>query len=262
MAGLPLIVSAESVTQLGDVAGKVLVAGSHGGRVAAYYAAHAGVRAVILNDAGIGKDEAGVAGLEWLATIGMAAAAVSHASARIGDGADMLARGVISRANEPAREAGVVAGMPCRDAAVRMLGAKAPAGQLPPYPEGRYVLADGIWGLDSIGMVVPGDAGRILIIGSHAALHGGRAESALPVAAALAAFNDAGGAVSRLPALAERGIAAVAVDCMSARIGDSRSMWESGVISTVNEKAAAFRIAPGMALRAAAEAVAAAQKIP
>ena len=262
MAGLPLIVSAESVTQLDDVAGKVLVAGSHGGRVAAFYAAHAGVLAVIFNDAGIGKDDAGVGGLEALATIGMAAAAVSHASARIGDGADMLARGVISRANAFAKKVGVLAGMPCRDAAVRLLAAAAPVGKLPRYPQGRFELQERIWGLDSIGMVEPADVGRMLIVGSHAALHGGRPDSALPVAAAFAAFNDAGGAPTRLPVLDARGIPAVAVDCMSARIGDARSMWESGILSAVNHAAAVLDIAPGMGLRAATLAVAAAQKKP
>jgi hypothetical protein len=260
VAGLPLIVSAESVTALHDVAGKVLVAGSHGGRVAASYAASAGVRAVILNDAGIGKDEAGVAGLAWLATIGMAAAAVSHASARIGDGADMLARGIISRANAPARQAGVVPGMPCRDAAVLLLASAMPVRKLPPYSEGRYELAQGTWGLDSIGMVLGEDAGRMLVIGSHCALHGGRPESALPVPAGFAAFNDAGGAVSRLPVLAARGIAAVAVGCMSARIGDARSMWETGVVSAANREATKLGVGEGMGLREAVQAVAAAQK--
>jgi hypothetical protein len=254
VAGLPLIVTAESVTQLGDVAGKVLVAGSHGGRVAAAYAAKARVRAVIFNDAGIGKDEAGVAGLAWLETIGLAAAAVSHASACIGDGKDMLARGIVSRVNRPAQNVGVAPGMRCHDAAVRLLAARPAAGELEGRAEGRYALADGVVGVDSIGMVEPGDAGLLLVIGSHGALHGGRPESALPVDAAFAAFNDAGGAVSRLPVLAGRGIAAVAVDCMSARIGDARSMWETGVVTTVNETAARLGIRPGMSLRASVAA--------
>ena len=53
------IVVAESVTQLGpEVYGAVLVAGSHAGVIAAYYAARAGAWAVLLNDAGVGKDGA------------------------------------------------------------------------------------------------------------------------------------------------------------------------------------------------------------
>src|SRR5258706_15796406 len=84
---------ADSVPRLGpEHAGTVLVGASHGGIYAANLAARAGLRAVILNDAGIGKDEAGIAGLAYLDRYGMAAATVSHDSAPIGDGADMLAR--------------------------------------------------------------------------------------------------------------------------------------------------------------------------
>ena len=255
-----MIVTADSVTALGQVEGAVLIAGSHGGLVAASYAAMARVRAVILNDAGIGLDESGIAGLALLEGIGMAAAAVSHTSARIGDGKDMLARGIISRFNGTARKLGLAPGMACGDAAVRMLSAPMPANELPPYPEGRYALAPGVFGLDSIGMLDAEDEGRILVIGSHAALHGGKPESALAVAAALAVFHDAGGAISRLPALDERGIPAAAVDYMTARIGDSRSMWETGVISNANKSAALRNISKGMAVQAATRAVAAAQK--
>jgi hypothetical protein len=218
----------------------VLVAGSHGGLVAAYLAAAAGARAVILNDAGVGKDASGIAGLAYLEGIGTAAATVAHTSARIGDGADALARGVVSRANTLAASLGVHAGMRCREAAERLRGAP-PAHAAPPAcGEGRYLLQPGaieIWGLDSIGKLVPADAGRVLVIGSHAALHGGRADSALPVAARAALFHDAGvgaAGVTRLPALAARGVPAAAVDGMTARIGDARSLWETGLVAHLN----------------------------
>ena len=244
------------------MAGKVLVAGSHGGVIAAYLGAKAGVHALVLNDAGLGKDRAGIAGLVYLEAIGMAAAAVDCKSARIGDGADMLARGVISHANVYAALCGVVAGQSCRDAAERMRRAGAPRSEPPPYAEGRWRVADGppeVWALDSIGKVEPADAGRILVIGSHGALHGGRPESALAVDAVAAVFNDAGvGAdhigVTRLPVLGARGIPAVAVDCMSARIGDGRSMWETGVILHSNAPAAALGATRGMSVRQFAEA--------
>lgn len=248
-----MIVTAESVTALHDVAGRVLVAGSHGGIIAAWYAAKAGVRAVILHDAGVGKDEAGIAGLAYLEKLGIAAAAVSHKTATIGEGSDMLARGVISRSNAVARALGVHPGLPCRDAALRLGAAPLCRAEPAEYSEGRYELAPNVIGMDSIGMVRPSDAGKILIIGSHGALHGGRPDSALPVNAAFAVFNDAGGeATTRLPVLAQRGITAATVDCMSARIGDCRSMWESGVLSHVNGAGAA-RLAPGLALRDAVQ---------
>jgi hypothetical protein len=128
-----VIAVADSVTTLGDVRGKVLVAGSHGGIVAAFLGATAGAHALILNDAGIGKERAGIAGLAWLEAIGMAAATVDCMSARIGDGADTLAHGVISHANRYAAACGVVAGQSCREAAERLRAAPAPPTDPPPY---------------------------------------------------------------------------------------------------------------------------------
>src|SRR5260370_7673622 len=94
------IIAAPSVTKLPAAAdGAVVVGGSHGAVYAAYLSAKAGARAAIHNDAGIGRDEAGVSGLAWAEAHGMAMAAVLTGSARIGDGAHMLRRAVISRAN-------------------------------------------------------------------------------------------------------------------------------------------------------------------
>jgi hypothetical protein len=166
----------------------------------------------------------------------------------------MLARGIICHVNAFAALCGVAAGQSCQEGAARMRAATAPRAAPPPYAEGRWLLVAGqpeIWALDSIGKLEPADAGRILIIGSHGALHGGRPESALAVNAAAAVFNDAGvGAdrigITRLPVLGARGIPAVAVDCMTARIGDGRSSWESGVISHANSVAGALGVMRGM----------------
>ena len=238
------LLSADSVTELdARHRGAVLVAGSHGGRIAAYYASRAGVHAVILNDAGIGKDEAGISGLAALEALGMAAAVVSHVSARIGDGADTLARGVVSRVNAVAAACGVASGMSAKEAAERLRSAPQPHGELDKPGEGRCRLCEGIWALDSVGLARPEDAGRALVFGSHGALHGGRIETALPVAARAAAFHDAGAKredLTRLPVLEARGIPAVTVSTASARIGDARSMWETGAISFANAPAAAL----------------------
>lgn len=198
----------------------------------------------------------------------MAAAAVDCRSARIGDGADMLARGVISHANLFAARCGVVSGQSCNEAAGRLRGAL-PARAAPPvYQEGRWRVRDGspeVWALDSIGKVIPQDAGRILVIGSHGALHGGRPASALPVDARAAVFHDAGiGAdrigLSRLPVLARRGIPAATVAGDSARIGDGRSLWETGIVSHVNGAAAGLGARPGDSTAEFADRVCAAQK--
>ena len=259
-----LILAAESVTELGEqVRGAVLVAGSHGGIIASYLGASAGAHALILNDAGIGKDEAGIAGLDYLESIGMAAAVVAHTSARIGDGADSLAHGVISRANRHAADAGVMAGMAARAAAALLRKAPAPSRPPPPYAEGRWLLESvngmQVWALDSVGKLAPEDAGRILLIGSHGALHGGRADSALnlhemPIAARAAIFNDAGigkdgAGVTRLPELDVRGIPAATVSHTSARIGDGRSIRSGGVLSAVNHAATRAGVRVGMTVR-------------
>ncbi len=260
------ILVADSVTTLqARHRGAVLVAGSHGGVIAGYLAAKAGVRAVLLNDAGVGMDEAGIAALSYLSGLGMAAAAVAHTSARIGDGADMLERGRVSAANSVARSLGVETGQACADAADLLRAAPMPGKPPPEYTEARFPLrqapgAPSVWGLDSISLAAPEDAGRILIAGSHGGLLGGRAESALKVDALAALFNDAGGGIdgagtTRLPALDGRGIAAAAVDCASARIGDARSSWETGVLTRVNRTAAAVGAAPGHSTRQFADRV-------
>ena len=55
--------------------------------------------------------------------------------------------------------------------------------------------------------------------------------------------------VSRLPALAARGIAAATVSAASARIGDARSTYEDGIVSRVNTRAAALGLREGLSAR-------------
>jgi nucleotidyltransferase/DNA polymerase involved in DNA repair len=250
----------DTVTELGPAQrGCVGVCGSHAGLVAIAYAVKAGLRAVVLNDAGVGKDEAGVAGLRVLETIGMAACAVAHTSARIGDGRDAWLHGVVSVANAPARAAGVALGMTAQEAAAFLAEAPAPQGTLPAFSEGRALVLvhpgrPEVWAVDSVGMVVPEDAGRILAIGSHGALHGGRPETALAADALVAVFNDAGVGkdgigITRLPVLDACGVAAGTVSAASARIGEGRSTYEDGVLSHVNARARALGARPGMTCR-------------
>src|SRR3954447_9995551 len=94
------IVIADSIPRIGpEAAGAVVVNASHGGVYAAYLAAKFQAVAAIFNDAGLGRDRAGIGGLDYLQAVHMPAATVGHDSARIGDGADMLANGVITYAN-------------------------------------------------------------------------------------------------------------------------------------------------------------------
>lgn len=98
----------------------VVLTGSHGGQSAGEYALKFPLRAVLFNDAGIGKDEAGVVALVMLQAKGIAAAAIAHTTGRIGDALDMWAHGYLSRVNEAAAQAGLEEGMSAREAARRL----------------------------------------------------------------------------------------------------------------------------------------------
>jgi uncharacterized protein YunC (DUF1805 family) len=255
---LPPVLVADSITRVGaDAAGGVVINGSHGGIYAAYLAAKLRVAAAVFNDAGVGRDEAGIAGLDYLAGLGIPAAAVGHETARIGDGSDMMARGLITHANSSAIALGCHAGMACRDAAAALQQAGPSLREPPPALEAAFLLiaeAPAVWALDSASLVGAEQVGTIVATGSHGGLLGGRPETALKIDALAALFNDAGigideAGVTRLPALDGRGIAAGTVAATSARIGDARSTYEDGILTRVNQRAAALGIGPGMTAR-------------
>jgi hypothetical protein len=236
------IVIADSITRIGpEAAGAVVVNASHGGVYAAYLAAKLGAAAAIFNDAGIGRDNAGIGGLPYLEEQGIAAATVGHDTARIGDGADMMARGVITHAN--------------RQAALQRAQQvhRAP----PEALEGAFLLiaeAPPVWALDSASLVLPEHRDAIVVTGSHGGLLGGKPETALKYDVLGALYNDAGigrdeAGISRLPALDARGIAAATVASASARIGDARSTYEDGIVSRTNARAAALGLGPGITAR-------------
>ena len=105
---MPNLRLVDSITELtADDAGCLAVSGSHGGVSAARYALVARPLLSIFNDAGVGKDSAGVAGLDLLQQAGLAACAVAHTSARIGEAASTLASGEISHLNLAARALGL-----------------------------------------------------------------------------------------------------------------------------------------------------------
>jgi len=252
------ILTADSITRIGGEAkGVVVVNGSHGGLYAAYLAAKLGVAAAIFNDAGVGRDGAGIAGLDYLAALGIPAATVGHLTARIGDGADMMTRGVITHANIPASALGCHAGLACRKAAEALQSVIPAPREPPPALEAAFLLipeTPAVWALDSASAVGPEHVGTIVVTGSHGGLLGGRPETALKYDALAALYNDAGigideAGVTRLPALDARGIFAATVTAASARIGDARSTYEDGILSRVNAHAAGLGIASGISAR-------------
>ena len=225
---------------------------SHGGIYAGYYAAKCGAGAVILNDAGIGRDQAGIAGLTLLDNLGVPAATISHRSARIGDGADGPARGILSTVNVAARALGLLEGMPCAQALdilshANLQPSPAPAPQAEARFDDEIAGRDGVRVIitDSNSLVEPEDAGHVFVSASHGGLQGGRPETAVkyPVFAGVYCDADRGAddaGLSRLPALDDRGIAGACVSAFSARIGDGRSIYNDGIISAANETAAQY----------------------
>ncbi|MET0442275.1 MAG: hypothetical protein ABW071_09860 [Casimicrobiaceae bacterium] len=103
--------------------GAIVVAASHGGTSSGEFALLYPLAAVFFNDAGVGKDDAGIAALAMLQARGVAAGAVSHQSCRIGDAEDMWKHGVISHANSAALALRLLPGMSLREALTRFAGA-------------------------------------------------------------------------------------------------------------------------------------------
>jgi hypothetical protein len=153
---------------------------------------------------------------------------------------------------------GCKAGQAALDCAQAMRASTAVVSGAPEYAESRFLFRDGarkVWGIDSASLVRPEDAGQIIITASHGALLDGKPDSALRVQAFAALFNDAclgkdRCGISRLPALDAAGIAGATVDGMSARIGDARSAWETGMISHVNDAARRLGGRPGQTVQA------------
>jgi hypothetical protein len=229
--------------------GRVAFCGSHAGIYAAYYAASKGVSAIILNDAGIGRERAGVAGLALLEKLGVPGAAISHLSARIGEGKDGVERGVLTTVNAPAAALGLKPRQGCREALLLLHKASPSSSPAPePLEESRFEVPelgkDGVkvFVIDSMSLVKPEDDGHIIVAASHGGALGGRPEMAIkhPVFACVCNDADRGAdnaGTTRLPALDQRGIAAACVSAFSARIGDGRSTLADGYISTINETA-------------------------
>jgi hypothetical protein len=249
----------------------VVVSGSYGGRYNAFNAAKYGVRGVIMNDAGVGKDNAGIVGLAYLDQIELAAATADAQTCHIGDGDHMLAHGIISHVNRTAAALGCAPNQSVRDCAGLMGSATVPVAMPPRITDGTRVVVREVPGepmvicADSVGMLVPGDAGRIVVTASHAALSGGKPDNAVPPDIHAVFFSDAGGGmdgagIARLADLDQKGIVAGTTSADSAPIGDSRALYRDGVLSHVNGAAARSGGRVGMRLQEFIDVLIAARK--
>ena len=242
-------------------AGAVIVSGSYGGKYNAFNAAKWGIRGVVMNDAGVGADDAGIVGLPYLDQIGLPAATASAASCHIGDGEHTLTHGIVSHVNRSAAALGCAPGQTVRACAERMGAGPVPPALPPPITEGNRVTLRDVPGeprvicADSVGMVRPEDTGQIVITASHAALPGGRRDTIIPRGILAVFFSDAGvgldgAGIARLPVLEEDGVIAGTTSAASAPIGDSRALYERGVLSHLTSAAERAGGSVGMELKA------------
>ncbi len=106
--------------------------------------------------------------------------------------------------------------------------------------------------LDSITEAAAFGPGAVVVSGSHGGLSTARfaLQAALPGGVQRCRHRQGRRRhIAALPWLQQHGIAALAVAHDSARIGEADSTWQDGVISAVNDGAAALGARPGLALR-------------
>ena len=116
------VVLMDSITKVNaDDTGALVVCASHGGVSSGEFALEIPLKLVVFNDAGGGKDDAGIAALAMLQKHGVAAATVAHTSGRIGDSLDMWENGVLSHVNAVARDLGLGNGDKVRDKLTKLV---------------------------------------------------------------------------------------------------------------------------------------------
>lgn len=241
----------------------VVVNASYCGVLPARFIGAQGPRGAIGVDCAVGPAGAGIAGLWYLEALNIPAAVADVMTVRLGDGADLHDRGVLSFVNRPAQDCGVAVGMPVAEAAQLMLANRpgAPdAGQvtnrtvMETLANGRQVICT-----DSIAFGLPEDVDNVLVTAGHT----GR--SAVPYLRQVRPFgficSDGGGGRERsgmagLEMVEADGLAGATVDARGARMGDGLSSYHDGAISAANALARAAGVEIGMPAPVAARILA------
>ncbi len=239
----------------------VLVCGSHcgGNTELARNVKNCGVKAVFLNNAGIGKNQAGIRGLTYYEAENILACAVDHDSAEIGIARDTWENGIISHISSQAESVGIQIGDSVKDAVSRInainypwLTQKSESLESPIQKDEKenkvglkkqtQAQVDGvsITVTDSITFLNGNNAGDIVVCGSHGGLSAGGYAQKHGVKAVF--FNDAGigknnAGVKSLESLSDAGIPACTVDCMSAEIFNGQDVLTNGIITVCNQLA-------------------------
>lgn len=237
----------------------VLICGSHGAPCATQLLVWCRPRGVFVHDAGIGLGEGGAEGLKLLDAYLIPGAAVDGNSARISDGRDMYENGVVSRANRAAALMGVTPGMPVRKAAQILLD-RNPVFRAPQRRQIKVHSDElgNVFALDTVKYADSRIAGGVLCMGSHAARAMADYVEEMDYRLAGVITNDAGpskdeSGIAGLAQLDRINMPAATVGCATARIGDARSTYFQGRISSYNQSAAAIGVRQGQSASKAAQ---------
>ena len=234
------------------------------------------VKAVFLNNAGIGKNQAGISGLAHYDAEGILACAVDHNSAEIGVASDTWESGIISHTNTLAEEAGIQPGNSVQEAVAKIINlhsfpqknknaeslgdGKKENGSKPDLKKQIQTQIDGvsITVTDSITFLNESNAGDIVVCGSHGGVSAGHYAQKHRLMAVF--FNDAGigknnAGIKSLDSLSDAGILACTVDCMSAEIFNGQDILDNGIISICNQLATSRNIKEKMSVKEAIQYV-------
>jgi len=256
----------------------ILVCGSHcgGNKELAGHVKNCHVKAVFLNNAGIGKNQAGIRGLTHYEAENILACAVDHDSAEIGIALDTWESGTISHTSTQAEAVGIQIGDSVKEAVAKIINnIKHPSSTQKSKNFESLINNEvndisskedlkkqtqtqidgvGITVTDSITFLNENNSGDIVVCGSHGGLSAG--DYAMKHRVKAVFFNDAGigknnAGVKSLESLSDAGILACTVDCMSAEIFNGQDVLGNGIITVCNQLAKARNIKEKMTVKEA-----------
>jgi len=233
------------------------------------------VKAVFLNNAGIGKNQAGISGLVHYEIENILACAVDCNSAEIGVARDTWESGIISHTNNLAEKAGIQTGDSVQEAVAKIINLidlpssiqvnkhfestvnekKESTGKVDLQKQIQIQIEGvSITVTDSITFLNENNAGDIVVCGSHGGVSAGHYAQKHGLKAVF--FNDAGigknnAGIKGLDGLNDAGIIACTVDCMSAEIFNGQDTLENGIITVCNQLAKARNIREMMTVKEA-----------
>jgi uncharacterized protein YunC (DUF1805 family) len=260
-----------------DNTSPILVCGSHCGDNGTFARKlkNCNVKAVFLNNAGVGKNQAGISGLTYYQTENILACAVDHNSAEIGIAHDAWNSGIISHTSIQAEEAGINVGDSVKEAVSKIINSiTSPSKTLKnkdvislaneekedtskaDLKKQTQTQVDGVKIIvtDSITFLNKKNSGDIVVCGSHGGISAGH--YALKHGVKAVFFNDAGigknnAGVKSLELLNDAGILACTVNCMSAEIFNGHDSLNYGIVSVCNRLAKSRNIKENMTVKEA-----------